>query len=83
MGIITGSFGLILGLLFLIFPQVGIKLFPSKGKGFHKEDGKVKFGIASPLDKSIGERKAKMFYRILGAILIVLSIFAFLSGSAP
>ena len=84
MGLIIGTFALIIGLLALIFPKLFMFIFRGRGKGFHKENGKGKFEIARPpLHEIINERKAIMITRIIGVIILIVSIFAFLSPNAP
>lgn len=84
MGIIIGSFALILGLLFIIIPKGMMNIFRLRGKGIYKKRGKIKFEIAKPpLYELMGEKKAVMFVRIIGVIFLIVSIFAFLSSSAP
>lgn len=84
MGIIIGTFGLIIGLLFILFPKIAMNIFRLKGKGFHKESGKTKFEIARPpLYKLTGEKNSIMIYRIVGIILVIISIFAYLSSNSP
>lgn len=84
MGFIIGTFGLIIGLLALIFPKLFMNIFRGRGKGFHKENGKTKFEIARPpFYELVNEKKAVMWTRIVGIILLVVSIFAYMSSSAP
>ena len=83
MGYIIGSVGLVLGLLFLIFPKFMMNIFRFRGQGFHKKKGKTKYELfQKPADKVIGEKKAIWLYRIFGIICLILSVFAFLSDSA-
>jgi len=84
MGIVIGTFALIIGLLALIFPKIFMNIFRGRGKGFHKENGKTKFEIARPpFYELINEKKAIMWARIFGLIILVISVFAYLSPSAP
>ncbi len=84
MGIIVGTFGLIIGLLALVFPKLFMYIFRGRGKGFHKENGKVKFEVARPpFYKLFDEKKAIMWTRIVGIIFLIISVFAYLSPNAP
>lgn len=85
MGLITGSFALIFGLILLIFPREMsrfLRLGPSTGIVIRKESNEWKVGMAKSVEHALGEKNAVSFLRILGAISIFLSVFAFLSSEA-
>lgn len=89
MGIVTGTFGLIVGLLLTFFPGPLSKFLvvgqysifgPVKEKGEIKIKSKRKIPTIGEL---IGEKKSKIVLRSLGIICLVLSIFAYISPNAP
>jgi hypothetical protein len=87
MGIITGTFGLIVGLFFLLLASVAIKL-PTGRWGWtllKKEEGKLKFDphTRPSWEQALGRQKALLFFRIFGSVILILSIFAFISPDAP
>ncbi|MFA6022466.1 MAG: hypothetical protein WC781_00075 [Candidatus Pacearchaeota archaeon] len=85
MGIITGTFGLIIGLLLILLPKPMSKFFVSArtGMSVRKKEGKLKAGLTNSLANSMGEKRAVILMRLIGVLLLILSIFAYMSPNAP
>ena len=86
MGIIFGTIELIVGLLLILFPGTMAKIWrigPRPQFGFKKEKGKWKVGFSPTLEKAFGLKKAKFLVRVLGVIILIVSLITYLSPNAP
>ena len=85
MGLILGSFALLISLIFLLFPKILSKIFHvgKTGLSFSKKEGKWSVGLAPSLSESVGEDKSILIMRSIGIVLLILTVFAFLDATMP
>ena len=86
MGVIIGAFGLIFGLILILFPKAMSKIFRwGYAQPFEIRRGgdkKIKVGLTPTMEEKFGN-KAIMIMRVIGIVVIMFSIFAFLWKGAP
>jgi len=84
MGVYFGTFVLLISLVFLIFPKAMSKIMvSSRGVRVRKEKGKIKAGMPKTAVQMAGEKGSKIIIRVIGTILLIISIFAYLTTEFP